>query len=82
MDNKRPGSRSSAPRSSRKGRTPQAEPRPGTEDRSAIARRAYERFMARGGAHGHDLEDWLEAERELHRKLGRSRPEQGMSDGA
>lgn len=27
--------------------------------------RAYERFVARGGAHGADLDDWLAAEREL-----------------
>ena len=32
------------------------------EDR--ISRRAYERFRERGGEHGHDEEDWLEAERE------------------
>lgn len=30
-----------------------------------IARRAHEIFLARGGEHGHDLEDWLRAEREL-----------------
>ena len=27
--------------------------------------RAYEIFLARGGAHGNDLADWLNAEREL-----------------
>jgi hypothetical protein len=31
----------------------------------AIARRAYELFEARGGLHGHDLDDWLEAERQI-----------------
>ena len=30
-----------------------------------IARRAYDLYLARGGEHGHDLEDWLRAEREL-----------------
>jgi hypothetical protein len=30
-----------------------------------IAVRAYELFEQRGGAHGHDVEDWLQAEREL-----------------
>ena len=30
-----------------------------------IARRAYELFEARGGEHGHDVEDWLEAQSEL-----------------
>lgn len=31
-----------------------------------IATRAYERFCARGFQHGHDVEDWLAAESELH----------------
>ncbi|HKT46521.1 MAG TPA: DUF2934 domain-containing protein [Candidatus Acidoferrales bacterium] len=31
----------------------------------AIAARAYEIFVARGGEPGRDLEDWLQAEREL-----------------
>lgn len=30
-----------------------------------IRMRAYELFLARGGAHGDDLSDWLEAERQL-----------------
>lgn len=30
-----------------------------------IAQRAYELYLARGGAHGYDLEDWLEARRQL-----------------
>jgi hypothetical protein len=30
-----------------------------------IARRAFEFYCARGGEHGRDLEDWLQAEREL-----------------
>ncbi len=35
------------------------------EIHEAIGRRAYELFEARGREHGHDLEDWLDAEREL-----------------
>ncbi len=31
----------------------------------AIAQRAHELFLARGGTHGADLDDWLQAEREL-----------------
>jgi hypothetical protein len=31
----------------------------------AVASRAHELFQARGGLHGHDLDDWLEAERQL-----------------
>jgi Protein of unknown function (DUF2934) len=30
-----------------------------------IARRAYELFLARDREHGHDVDDWLQAEREL-----------------
>ncbi len=37
-----------------------------------VQRRAYELFVKRGGAHGRDLEDWLEAERQLRRELPRS----------
>jgi hypothetical protein len=37
--------------------------------RDQIAHRAYELFLARGSEHGHDQEDWLQAEREL--RLGR-----------
>lgn len=31
-----------------------------------IAQRAYELFLARGGTHGRDLDDWLEAERQMN----------------
>jgi hypothetical protein len=34
-------------------------------DRGEVERRAYERYCARGCEDGHDLEDWLEAERAL-----------------
>ena len=34
-------------------------------DPDAVARLAYARFEARGRTHGHDVEDWLSAEREL-----------------
>ena len=30
-----------------------------------VARRAYDRFVSRGSEHGHDVDDWLRAEREL-----------------
>jgi DUF2934 family protein len=35
---------------------------PGDDD---IARRAFELYCARGCEDGHDVEDWLQAEREL-----------------
>jgi|HubBroStandDraft_2_1064218.scaffolds.fasta_scaffold290860_2 hypothetical protein len=31
----------------------------------AIATRAHEKFVARGGAHGRDEEDWAQAKQEL-----------------
>lgn len=47
------------------------QPRPGlgkpkrTDRLSRVARRAHELFVARGMALGHDMEDWLEAERQV-----------------
>jgi len=35
-----------------------------------IARRAYELYLARGCDAGHDVEDWLQAERELQETVG------------
>jgi Protein of unknown function (DUF2934) len=32
---------------------------------SEIAEAAYQRYLNRGGAHGQDINDWMEAEREL-----------------
>jgi len=39
-----------------------------SEDRDEISRRAYERYEERGREHGHDLDDWLEAERDVQRQ--------------
>jgi len=36
---------------------------------SDIARRAYQLYEERGGGHGHDVDDWLQAERELRPAL-------------
>ena len=36
-----------------------------TVTQEEIAQRAYELFLARGGEPGHDVEDWIEAERQL-----------------
>jgi hypothetical protein len=36
-------------------------------NRDRIAARAYELYLARGGTHGADMEDWLNAEREFAR---------------
>ena len=32
---------------------------------SRIAKRVYELYVQRGHEHGHDMEDWLEAERQI-----------------
>ena len=36
--------------------------------REEIDLRAYQIYIERGGADGHDVDDWLEAERELFEK--------------
>jgi hypothetical protein len=36
-----------------------------------IAEEAYQRYLSRGGSHGADFEDWLEAERKLRERNGR-----------
>ena len=37
-----------------------------------IAEVAYQRYLSRGGAHGQDVDDWMEAERELRaRRISR-----------
>jgi hypothetical protein len=38
---------------------------PATVSHELIARQAYWLFLERGCVHGHDLDDWLTAEREL-----------------
>ncbi len=35
-----------------------------------VARRAYALYLARGGEPGHDVEDWLQAERDLRGAIG------------
>jgi hypothetical protein len=39
-----------------------------------VARRAYELFLSRDGQHGHDVDDWLEAERQLRNNGTPPRP--------
>jgi len=43
--------------------------------RAQIEFRAYEVFLARGGAHGDDLADWFKAERELNVLAAKPRPQ-------
>jgi hypothetical protein len=42
-------------------------------DFDTIARRAYEIYQGRGSSHGADLDDWLEAERQLKEAQTRAR---------
>jgi hypothetical protein len=62
---------SSKPRTSRRSKQPSTEVgrEEGSEVNPAreqeIRRRAYELYLERGEEPGHDLEDWLQAEREL-----------------
>ncbi len=42
-------------------------------DHQAIALRAYELYLARNCQHGHDLDDWLQAEMELLQPPSRTR---------
>jgi hypothetical protein len=48
--------------SARNGSEPTARRSPVTED---IELRAYHIYLGRGGADGHDLDDWLQAERQV-----------------
>lgn len=38
-----------------------------SERRQQVATRAYELYAARGYRQGHEIDDWLEAEREIDR---------------
>lgn len=45
--------------------SPAAESDNASDPRDRIAMRAYELYLARGGADGGDFDDWLAAEREI-----------------
>ena len=57
-----------------RGRTPRAAARAenGSLAYEEIARRAYEIYQARGSEPGRELEDWLQAERELRDQRSKS----------
>ncbi len=50
----------------------------GAEFDARVAMKAYELFERRGGDHGHDVDDWLEAERLVVEEL-RQMPRQDRS---
>jgi hypothetical protein len=62
--NKPANGSSNSPKPARRSKTRNGSAEP-FNDADAVARRAYEIFQSRGGNHGSDLDDWLEAEREL-----------------
>ncbi len=53
--------------------SPESQPQTasGAPAREEIELRAYQIYVERGGAHGQDVEDWLQAERELVEKYGK-----------
>ena len=42
-----------------------SKPQAATVTNGDIARRAYDLYLGRGCEHGHDVDDWMQAEREL-----------------
>ena len=52
---------------------PNPENRPAESRLDRIARRAREIYEARGGAHGRDLDDWLDAEREIDAEIEKTK---------
>jgi hypothetical protein len=50
---------------------PQRGARAHTPTADEIAQAAYQRYLSRGGQHGSDFDDWIEAERELTRQRSR-----------
>ncbi len=54
--------------------SPGSEPRTveGRPARQEIELRAHRIYVERGGAHGQDVADWLQAERELLEKYGKT----------
>jgi hypothetical protein len=45
--------------------TPPTIMKPEPELYDQVARTAYDLFVRRGGVHGHDVDDWIEAERRV-----------------
>ncbi len=62
-ESKKPGTKSARQTSAKKRAMSSAEPA-----REEIERRAYEIYLERGGTEGCEMEDWLQAERELRQR--------------
>ena len=52
----------------------QAQTVPGAPTHEEIELRAYQIYVERGGTHGQDVDDWLQAERELVEKYSQPVP--------
>ena len=46
-------------------RAPKPQTQLATVTNSDVARRAYDLYVERGREHGHDVDEWMQAEREL-----------------
>lgn len=64
-------------KTTKKAATKKAAPAPRTTPKidlrtyiNELNRRAYEIFQQRGSTHGHDWEDWFQAEQEVKKKYG------------
>jgi hypothetical protein len=62
MPTKKPSSPSPAPRARRSTNGAPRAKKAAPSRADQIAQRAYELYEARGGSHGSDVEDWLQAE--------------------
>ena len=63
----------------KKPKAKKAQSPPETVDREAVVRLAYELYLRRGGEPGHDVEDWLMAERMLIERQKRPAPSKKVS---
>jgi hypothetical protein len=53
------------PRAPKKASAPNGNGENGHLSNDEVARRAYDLYLSRGGGHGADFDDWIEAERQL-----------------
>jgi hypothetical protein len=60
------------PRAPRKTSKPNGNGGNGHISSDEVARRAYDLYLSRGGGHGADFDDWIEAEKQL--KQGAQQP--------
>jgi hypothetical protein len=59
------GEKTSAPKAAKAGASTSVSAAKSVPTHEQIAKRAYELYLARGAEHGHDAEDWAQAESDL-----------------